>query len=91
MNNRIEKNRHHLATVVSLITALSAAGAILLFFPSQRRVLSLSLPFFLLILAGRTIMIEAGFRRHPSDASQTIETKTKEILKTKLGIQITDN
>jgi hypothetical protein len=69
MNDRIEKNRHHLATLVSLIFALGSAGAILLFYPSQRSVLALSLFCFLLVLAGRTVMIEKGIRRRPKNVS----------------------
>ena len=91
MNDRIEKNRHHLATLAILIIALAGVGAILLFVPSQHSVLSTTLLCFLLVLAGRTVMIEKGVRRRPSATAHTLETKMKEMLKTKLGIQEKDN
>jgi uncharacterized membrane protein len=91
MNDRIEKNRHHLVTLVSLVIALAGAGTILLFVPSQRSVLWMTLLCFLFVLAGRTVMIEKGRRRRQSTAAHALETKTKEMLKAKLGIQGTDN
>jgi archaellum biogenesis protein FlaJ (TadC family) len=89
MNDRIEKNRHHLAMAVSFIVSLAGAGAVLLIDPTKRFVVSATIVFFLFVLVGRTVMIEKGVRRQPIKTSKAFETKTIELLKTKFGIQIT--
>lgn len=91
INRRMEKNRHHLVTVVSLVLALAAIGCVLLADPDARWASALSLAVGGAILVIRTVFVEIGIRRSRTQCEITRETRLRDWLVRHLGIKVAES
>lgn len=89
MNQRVEVNRHHAVTILSLVLALAGIGIALLAVPAARWTAVLSLAAIAAILVVRTILVELGVRRRRSAAAIAREARVRSWLAKHLGIVLT--
>jgi hypothetical protein len=70
---RHEKNRHHLATVISAVLAAVLLLGVYVVLPPSKWICIASAVVFGLVLFARTLVIESGFRRPLTGAEATFE------------------
>ncbi|WP_146595528.1 hypothetical protein [Novipirellula galeiformis] len=83
---RHEKNRHHLATIVSAVFAVLLLLAIYVVFPHYRLICAVSAILYGFILVGRTVVIESGIRRRTTNTQAAFENRCRRRIERWFGI-----
>lgn len=86
MNMRIEKNRHHLATLIAATLGVTMILIVNQIWPLRQ--LSLTIWTAIAILIGRTVVIETGIRRSASRVGTYLNRVGVEMAEKHLGIVI---
>lgn len=83
---RHERNRHHLASTVSAALGIVLLLSIYIVLPQSRWICIASAIVSVLVLFGRTLVIESGFRRRLNGAEAAIEHHSRRRIESWFGI-----
>ncbi len=83
---RHEKNRHHLATVVSVLFGALLYLGLYSAFPSTQWICQVSAVVMGVVCAGRTLVIESSVRRKPIGYEAAFEQRSRNWIARHFGI-----